>query len=99
MKIIKRINKNLVVMKNEGKTEFQKGGDQKNFQGDRGEGGVSGGTVNGGIGKVNLIGEKFSRVKGVYKKDRGKEFKGGKFSEGGIIGLVLVSVLLDNVFF
>lgn len=85
-------------MKNEGKTESQKGGDQKNSQGDRGEGGASGGTANGGTGKANPTGEKSPKVKGVHKKDRGKESKGGKSSEGGTTGLASVSASLDNAF-
>lgn len=98
MKITKRTNKNSAAMKNEGKTESQKGGDQKNSQGERGEGGPSVGTANGGTGKANPTGEKSPKVKGVHKKDRGKESKGGKSSEGGTTGLASVSASLDNAF-
>lgn len=98
MKITKRSNKNSAAMKNEGKTESQKGGDQRNSQGER-EGGPSTTTANGGTGKSNTTGgEKSPKVKGVHKKDRGKESKGGKSGDGGSTGLASVSASLDNAF-
>lgn len=98
MKITKRSNKNSAAMKNEGKTESQKGGDQRNSQGER-EGGPSTTTANGGTGKSNnAAGEKSPKVKGVHKKDRGKESKGGKSGDGGSTGLASVSASLDNAF-
>ncbi|XP_061172392.1 zinc finger protein 608-like isoform X2 [Saccostrea echinata] len=97
MKITKRTNKNTAAMKNESKNESPKNGDQKNSQNEK-DGGSSGGAANGGMNKPNTAGEKSPKVKGVHKKDRGKETKGGKSGDGGTTGLASVSASLDNAF-
>jgi hypothetical protein len=97
MKITKRSNKHSAAMKSESKSDSQKASDQKNSQNEK-DGGSSGSAANGGSGKTSTAGEKSPKVKTIHKKDRGKESKGGKSSDGGNPGLASVSASLDNAF-